>query len=350
MAKPIKVFLWMFLGFFITILSVVYFCYDFATKEVIDLSNYSELNDNVSMTNLHVDIDVSSENIVYVTETFDMTFNKSSLTEVVRYVPYYCKTYRIDENGKVKEDVLIAKISDIDGHGDEVDAVLLYEDEIEGYVTIGLKSYSYIPYGETRSYSISYTYDMGKDRNKGYDDIYYNIVGTNSLLTIKNISFSITLPTEISEAKDVKIYTGEFGSEETISFSQSGNLITGTYDKLGPLEGITLRAIYDDGFLKHKATLSVSAIIAIIVACVILTLGIICFVRYKQRDKIPVPVELIAPKGITPLKAEYFDKTKCSTTGIIGSIITLASRGYLRINEKEDKEIELIKTQDIPDT
>ena len=59
----------------------------------------------------------------------------------------------------------MAKISKVKGEGEGVSYFNVYEDEIDGYITIGLKSKTYLPVGETRSYSISYTYDMGKDKN-----------------------------------------------------------------------------------------------------------------------------------------------------------------------------------------
>ncbi|MBR2908915.1 MAG: DUF2207 domain-containing protein [Clostridia bacterium] len=351
MKKAKKIILYCVLALFGVLVCFAFMGIDaIETGELVNLSYYDESQDNVSIHNLYVDAVVRDDNSVKVTETFDVTFNDYGLTEVVRFIPYATKVQRIDKNGKIQESMLYARITGISGTGDKVESCNIYQDEIAGCTTIGLKARSSVPVGTTRSYQISYTYHMGEDKNKGYDDVYYNIVGVNSLLTIKNVSFKITLPMDYTDMEDVKIYTGEYGSDETIAFGWDGNVLTGSCDKLGPLEGITLRAIFEDGYLKYEETVSVPAIVALVTGIVMFAIAIAVFILYKQNKKVLEPVELIIPEGLTPLKAEFFAKKDCSVKGIIASLVILANKGYLKINEREDGEIELIKLQDIKDS
>ena len=350
MKKTLKIILISFLACIAFVLGICMCNADLQDNVVpIDLTYYDESQDIVSIHNLHIDADVQKNNTIKVTETFDVKFNSAGLTEVVRYVPYATKVVRIDDKGKEKESLLYAKIMNVSGDGDGVSSCNLYEDEVGGYITIGLKAKKEIPVGTTRSYVINYTYDMGKDRNKGFDDVYFNIVGVNSLLTIRGVTFNITLPTDFSEVEDLKIYSGDYGSNETISFGWDGSSITGAVDKLDPFEGITFRAVYEDGFLEYKEVVSPWAIIAIVFGVAALILSIIALIYFRQTKKVIEPVELVVPEGLTPLRAEFYVKKECSVKGIIGLLIMLASKGYMKINEMENEEIELIKLQDMRD-
>ena len=80
---------------------------------------------------------------------------------------------------------------------------------------------------------------------------------------------------------------------------------------------------------------------------ILLIIGLYCFLNYKQRAKLIIPIEPTIPEGLTPLKAEYFYKSNCTTKGIVASIVELAKRGYLKIKELDNKEIELIKISDL---
>lgn len=318
--------------------------------EPVNLSNYQEAQDIISLHNLNIDAVVGKDNVIKVTETFDVTFNSYGLTEVVRLIPYATKVKRLDNNGKEKESLLFARITNIKGTGDQVSSCNLYQDEVSGYLTIGLKADSYVPVGTTRSYTISYDYDMGKDTNESFDDVYFNLVGVNSLLTIRGVTFRVTLPTDYSQTQDVKFYVGGYGDEEELTYGWDNNVLTGACDKLGPLEGITFRVVYEDGFLEYKEVVSPFAIVALVVGIITFVGSILVLIFFKQTKKIIEPVELIVPDGLTPLKAEYYTTKDCTVKGIIGSLIVLAKKGYLKINEREDNEIEIIKLQDIKDT
>lgn len=323
----------------------------FSSNSSYNLSSYDEREDVITINSLHIDASVSKNNTIEVTESFSVTFNQSNLTEVVRLIPYITTTYRSTEDGGVSSSLLVARIYDVSGEGEFGETLNLYPDEVSGYLTIGLKTNRYIPLGETRDYVIRYTYDFGADKNRGFDDVYFNLVGTESLLTMYNISFTISLPGEVEEAKNIQMYVGQAGSTTSLAFESSGNLITGSIQKLGPLEGITFRAVYSDGYLSNRgAVVTWQSVTAVIIGALMIGVAVLCFIKYKQRKELVMPVELIAPEGLTPLRAQFFDSGKADSKGIIATIVYLANKGYLNINQTESDEIELIKNKDILDS
>ena len=315
----------------------------------VDLTFYNQENDVISITDLDVDVSVSKNNIATVTETFNVTFNEEYLSEVVRYVPYASYVYHETENG-VEKKIHYSKIYDIDGSGEFGEKLNVYYDEEDGFLTIGLEALTgYFPAETTRPYTVTYKMDMGKDMNKCFDDVYFNIVGTNSLLTIENVTFRVTLPGDVSEAKSLKVYWGKDGSTDTLDVVTSGEFVTGTVDKLGPTEGITIRAVYEDGYLRYDKEIFASQIVSIIAAFIAVIMATVIMFKFTQRRKYARPVEVSAPENISPLNADVYLSGECGEKAISAGIVYLASKGYLKIVQHEDKKIELVKKKDADD-
>ena len=51
------------------------------------------------------------------------------------------------------------------------------------------------------TYTIKYTYNVGKDPIKNYDELYYNIIGDEWDTVIGNVTFSVTMPKEFDSSK-----------------------------------------------------------------------------------------------------------------------------------------------------
>ena len=323
-------------------MSVVLFTMDIVSSSPSDeeLSSSS----SVTITRLDVNATVKENGRVDVSETFDMKFEYAGLHEVIRFIPYACYQYR-EIDGKVKKSVCYAKISNITGSGENNEQLNTYVDEITGYLTIGLKDRHGFTQGETRTFTIGYSYFMGNDRNKGFDDVYYNIVGTNSTCDIENVTFSVTLPEEVSEDK-IQMYAGKAGSTASQDFVVSGNTVSGSCALLRAGEGITFRAIFADGYLK-KVPMQVNTmqIVSIFLGLACIAIALVCFLVFRQRKDYPVPVELVPFDGLDPFVADYMANSNISTKTISASVVCLANAGYLTIEDKGDKNIVFHKTQ-----
>lgn len=298
----------------------------------------------ISMSDLDVDISVSKKNVVSVSETFNVTFDQSGYTEVIVFVPYAGYVYH-SENGSVSKTISYLKITNIKASGNNGEKLNLYYDEQPGYITIGIKDSSGYSLNETRSFKVSYDYELEDDKNKGYDEVYFNVVGTNSLIGISNVTFHINLPDDIDES-NVQTYVGVAGSTKTLDVSVSGNSIVGSYEYLKPGEGITFRALYEDGFFtKSNKEVYTSQVIALVFALAAIAMGLVCFLVLRQKKDFPKPVELVPYDGLTPFNAEFMANGDCSSKAVSATIICLANAGYITIKEISEKQIEFTKTK-----
>lgn len=297
----------------------------------------------VEITRLNVTASVDKCGVVTVSENFDVKFKEPGLHEVVRYVPYACYQYR-EIGGEVERDTKYAKITNITGSGENGEKLNTYVDEINGYITIGLKDGAGFDI-ETRTFTIGYTYNTGNDTNKWFDDVYFNLVGTNSTCEIQNVSFTVVLPEAVADGS-VQMYRGVAESTDVQNFSVSGNVIEGTTSRLSAGEGITLRVVYPEGHLdKQSVQINARQIIASVLCVVCVALAVVCFVCYRQKNNYPKPVELVPFDGLDPFVADYMANEEISTKTISASIICLANLGYLTIKEQDKKNISFCKTQ-----
>lgn len=102
-----------------------------------------------------------------------------------------------------------------------------------------------------QKYVIKYTYNLGKDPIKSYDELYYNIVGNEWDTVIGNITFKITMPKDFDSSK-LGFSSGANGSTENnkVKYNIVGNTITGSYNGiLGVGEALTVRCELPEGYL-----------------------------------------------------------------------------------------------------
>jgi len=303
---------------------------------------------SASVSNLNVVATIDRDRNINVTETFSMTFLKDHLTEAIRYVPYAGFEYRTVD-GKTQRRATYNHIDNITGTGVHGEKLRLYYDELTGYITIGLKSNTFIPKDEIRDYTISYTYELANDANTGFDDLYFNIVGTDSLAEINNVTFSVTLPS-VSDAKDIKIYTGTKGVDEKVDVVVSGDTITGSMEQLKAFQGITMRAVYEDGYF-HIRTIKVNGLLiaGLVLAIFAIVLAIFAVMMYTQHRSYPKPVEVTAPDNISPATAEGIYRS-VTNKSIAATIVYLASHGYIKIVQKSKSLFEFQKLKEIEET
>ena len=101
-----------------------------------------------------------------------------------------------------------------------------------------------------QKYVIKYTYNLGKDPGKDYDELYYNIIGNEWDTVIGNVTFSITMPKEFDSSKlGFSSGTTGFTDNSKVKYNVSGNKITGSYNGiLGAGEALTVRCELPEGY------------------------------------------------------------------------------------------------------
>ncbi len=193
-----------------------------------------------------------------------------------------------------------------------------------------------------QTYTIKYTYNLGKDPVKDYDELYYNIIGNEWDTVIGNITFTITMP-KAFDASKIGFSSGYKGSTDNskVKYNINENTITGSYDGiLGIGEALTIRCELNEGYFVN-AGLSVNAMDYIIFLIPIIFLGIAIFMWYKfgRDDQVVETVEFYPPEGFNSLEVGFLYKGKASNSDVTSLLIYLANKGYIKISEIEEKSL-----------
>jgi len=131
-----------------------------------------------------INIKVNEDNTFDIKETITAYFNQAR-HGIYRLIPLKNEGARVDGTTFKNR----AKISNLELNHEYSKS---YEDN-NCKLQIGSEDKTIT--GEEK-YVISYTYDLGKDKAKDYDELYFNIIGDNWDTVIGNITFTIDMPKE----------------------------------------------------------------------------------------------------------------------------------------------------------
>ena len=278
-----------------------------------------------------VKVEVSEENIFNIREDIDVNFI-AQRHGIYRKIPIKNRVTRID--GTVSQ--VIAKVSDMKSnivstyHTEGNDKVIKIGDP---QVTVTGDQY----------YLLTYTYDLGKDVGKGYDEFYFNIIGNEWDTSISNVSFEIELP-KAFDANQIDFSVGAKGntSHQGVYYEVEGNRIIGYYEgSLQSGEALTIRIELPEGYftatrdnVSWSINLNILMIFPIVILIVVLLLWLI-FAR-NPREKIEECTYL--PEGLNSAEVGMIYKGKASNKDAISLLFSLAQKGYLKIIDKRDED------------
>lgn len=276
------------------------------------------------ITKYDVEIVVDEHNKYSIKENIDTYFNVSK-HGIVRMIPLYNNIIRQD-GIRERNRVLISNV--------HVNEEFASSRENNNYV-LKIGSADKTINGK-HSYSISYDYDIGLDKNNKYDELYFNIIGTNWDTDISNVTFKITMPKEFDASKLGFSY-GEYGESNTdnISYDVDGNVITGSFD--GTLlagEGLNVRMELPEGYFIRKSVGSsllecwyyIIPILGVIVAYVV-------WKNYGKDDQVVDVVSFYPPENMNSLDVAFAKKGSVNSNDAVSLLVYLASKGYIKIVE-----------------
>lgn len=129
-----------------------------------------------------MDIDVSEDNVLSITEEIDVYFNEER-HGIYRTIPTQNEIVRADGSTAVTR----AKVRDIYCSED-------YEKSTQNSDLILQIGDADTTVTGDKHYTISYDYVLGQDVADGYDELYFNIIGDGWDTYIDFVSFTITMP------------------------------------------------------------------------------------------------------------------------------------------------------------
>ncbi len=275
-----------------------------------------------------INIKVNEDNTFDVIESITAYFNKPK-HGIFRTIPLTNKITRLDGSKSTNR----AKITNL-----SVNSKYTTSRESGNYkIQIGDANKTLT--GE-QTYVIKYTYNLGKDKIKDYDELYYNIIGDEWDTVIGNITFTITMPKDFDSSK-LGFSSGSTGSTDNtdIEYSVSNNIITGKYTNiLGKNEALTVRCELQDGyFSKAKDTIEPVLYIEFIIPLLFLLVSFYLWCKFGRDDKVIETVEFYPPEGFNSLEVGFLYKGYADNKDVTSLLIYLANKGYIKITETEKK-------------
>ena len=284
-----------------------------------------------NITAYDVDIYVTEGNVLKVTEKIDTNF-KSAKHGIIRNIPLTGTVRRSDgSKGSFRAKISNIKVSDnYTKTTSFTNGQKLVELKI-GDADTTLRG--------NKSYTISYDYALGDDKVSDYDELYYNIIGTQWDTTISNVTFSIHMPKDFDTSK-IGFTHGTQGSSQTdgITYEVDGNTITGEYNSdLSSYNGLTVRIELPEGYfvIKDYQKYIDYAVIALFIGLVVIT-----FVLWLKNGKdrpVVETVEFYPPEDLNSAELAQVYKGEVRGQDVTSLLIYLANKGYLKIKEEDKK-------------
>ncbi len=293
------------------------------------------------ITDYDVHIIVSENNVLDVVERLTLDFSQE------RHGFYYYLQVRGEGwyymDGEWKSKNYDQHISDFNVYGTP------FELSRDGdYLTAKIGDADQYVFGE-QEYIISYKLDMGDNGYDEFDEFYRNLVYCDYGDTIQNASFIIELPKDFDESL-VKVTMGQYGSTDdtSVEWQKDGNTLKGHL--LRPMVGgetMTLRMEFPDDYFVNETVLQPWDYVLYIISGLLVLLALVLWIAFGRDSKLFPTVEFYAPDGMTSAEAGYVIDGCVDDKDVVSLILYWADKGYLRIDEKEKKEFELVKLKDL---
>ena len=321
--------------------------------------------DGFTIEAYNVVLDVKENNKVNVTEYITVDWNEEYHHGIYKFTPQWLEY--TGKNGKT-----IKRKSTI------TDLKSLYDpystDWVKKKARIKIGSAdSYASLGE-KKYAISYTYDMGSDPYKGFDEFIFHAFGDYWGTEIQNASIQVNMPKSI-DGYNINFFTDKYRKNNVSNFVQYEIVDNTLYAKFdaekykeyqynqycddeynqnqdGTCDDYWFK--YDYKPLEQSLTVDIElpenyfikgswnyGWFSFIVICIILAITIYTFFKWKKYGKdFPKKsktIEFYPPEGLSSAEVGYIYGNRSNKKLTISLIIQLASKGYIKIDELKDK-------------
>ena len=275
----------------------------------------------------------------------DMVVNENNTYDITENIIVY---FNVPKHGIVREIPLRNTVKRVDGSTTKNNAKITNISVNEEFKKSKSRGYQVIQIGNknitltgSKKYTIKYKYNIGKDKLKEIDELYFNLIGLEWDTNIGNVNFKITMPKKFNPSS-LGFSTGKEGTVGTnkVSYKVTGNVITGSVtDVLYSGEALTVRlTLPDKYFVGASSNIDYYYVLVILFSVISVFISYKMWYKYGKDDKAIETVEFYPPKGYNSAEVSYMYYGKASTEGVISLLIYLADKGYLKIDEVNDNK------------
>lgn len=303
-----------------------------------------------------VEVDIEAENYteriisfksdIRIAENADVTVSEtikvySSGYQIKRGIFRALPLVRNTKDGKLKIDYKILAVTR-DGSTES------YHEKKEGNIlTIYIGDKDKTLSAGFYTYTIVYKTQDQIGKFRGYDELYWNVNGTDWSFPVEHIQATLHLPPNAHILQN-SCYTGEEGStaKNCTGKKISSTEIEFNAENLKQHENLTIAVGFKAGVLKEPSAFSKWVKRNWMVIPLILLSFYLLYFYYdnwkkygKDLEKPVVIPQFNAPKNLSPASIGYIDKGKFETNLVTANLVDLAVKGLIKITEvKEGNE------------
>jgi uncharacterized membrane protein len=292
----------------------------------------------------HAEVIVSPDSSVDVTETIQAHFYGVGWHGLYRTIPV---EYVTPQGFNYTLFLSIKKITDANGRS------LRYESSRDRHYR-KLKIYIPDPDNSVQTVNIEYTVSDALRFFDDHDEFYWNVTGDEWTVPIRSASARIVLPQGAANIR-ANTFTGSYhskASNATTEVAGNGAEIR-TIAPLGIREGLTVAVAFDKGVV-HEPTAADKAILflrsnwpLVVPIFVFLVMFYTWWTRGRDPRLRPIATQYEPPDQLTPGEAGTLVDESADMRDITASIVDLAVRGYIVIEEHtKERMLGLFKDKD----
>jgi uncharacterized membrane protein len=305
----------------------------------------------LEIQNFHADVEVSPDGSVNVTEKIQVHFI-GSWQGLYRSIPI---EYVTPQGFNYTLFVDVKRITDEDGR-------VLKFDSSRVHHYRKLKIYVPGAFNVTHTISIEYSVADGLRFFEDHDELYWNVTGDLWDYPIQSASATIQLPAGTTNIR-ANQFTGGYGSRaQDADVQVSGNdVAVETRNPLRFHEGLTIAVAFDKGFVKAPTAFDKFSLFIrsnwplLMPVAALLLMFYLWWTRGRDPRLRPITAQYEPPNQLTPGECGALIDDSADMRDITASIVDLAVRGYMVIEEhdktsmlglKHDKDFNFILNQD----
>jgi uncharacterized membrane protein YgcG len=327
----------------ITVLLLCTFCapqsFSIATRQLI-------------IENFRAEVSVLPDSSVDVTETIQAHFYGPNWHGLYRTIPV---EYVTPQGFNYTLFLSVKSITDSDGHA------LKYESsrqrhyrQFKIYFTNPKDPHDTLPSNSVRTVSIHYTVSDALRFFEDHDEFYWNVTGDEWTVPIQSASARIVLPEGTSNIR-ANVYTGAYGAHAHDADAEvAGNGVEVHARQSLPIrQGLTVAVAFDKGFVHEPTAFDKFSLFLrsnwplIIPIFVFFLMFYLWWTRGRDPRLRPIAAQYEPPDQLSPGEAGTLVDESADMRDITASIVDLAVRGYIVIEEHtKDRMLGLIHDKD----
>ena len=297
-------------------------------------NNGSYISSEFEIVNYDVVMDVDKNNRVDVIENIVVNIPGNNFNGIYKSIPKWLKYYNSD--GKENKKKIV--ITNLRAEGEKF---VLRETSDSIGIRIGSTRTTVNP--GLHTYKIMYRYNMGKDNNKDFDELVFNVFDNYDNTKIDNMSVTINMPNNIDE-NSINFFKENEKINSNISYTVNGNSLVARLSSYQLDDSVTLNMKLPDGYF--VGGISNYGIICFTICIALIILSIYSFYSWskygKDFNKFAQTVEFYPPEDLDAAQVGFIYGEKSIAKLTTALIIGLASKGYISIEEISKNKYKIV--------